>query len=79
MSGAGNAVSGNGVLRGKWNKILTGVALVMAFTLAMLGKDVVAFASMASVIVGGGHVATSVGRAHYQPPSTPYGTESDEP
>ena len=71
--------NGNGVLRGKWNKVLTAVALVMGFALAMLDKDVAAFAGMASVIVGGGHVATSVGRARYQPPPMRYGVESDEP
>ena len=54
------------VLKGKWNKVLTGVALVMGFTLAMLEKDVTAFALIASVCVGGGHVATSVGRANFQ-------------
>ena len=54
------------VLKGTWNKVLTGVALAMGFTLAMLEKDVGAFALIASVCVGGGHVATSVGRANYR-------------
>lgn len=76
MNRVGNAANGNGVLRGKWNKILTGVALVMGFTLAMLEKDVAAFAMLASVVVGGGHVATTVGRARYRPP-TDYGPEGD--
>ena len=59
--------NGNGVLKGKWNKVLTAVALAMGFVLALLGKDVGAFALIASVCVGGGHVATSVGRARYRP------------
>jgi hypothetical protein len=56
------------VLKGTWNKVLTGVALAMGFTLAMLDKDVGAFAMLASVCVGGGWTATSVGRFKYQRP-----------
>ena len=71
--------NGEPVLRGRFWKWSSGLALIAGFLLAWYGKDVQGFSLIAAVALGTGNMSTAAGRYNYRPPPVAYGVESDEP